>query len=390
MSRIRRFRSDILAIVALFALALLWFSPVLLPSIFDRTLLPFDNLYTFEPWRSMQPGLVAQNGLLSDLVLENAVWKLHIRQALADGQFPLWNPQIFTGLPFLAAGQASTFYPLSLLFYILPLDIAYGWFTALQIGLAGMNMYLFGRIIGLHKAAAFFSGLVFMFSGFLIVSVVFTMFIAAVVWLPLLLAVIEWIIRKQEQKGAAPFSPIPYVVIGSAIIGVMILAGHPELIYYTLLVSGAYSFVRLLVAWWGIARTQNEEQRSVETDSVEAASGSRSSFFTILRLALWLLVMVVLGVALGGVQLIPLLELVPMNFQRDRPAWRRCESGPGQHDMYSPSRCPMFLAVPAITPTSTSGPGNGRRQWSMHSASLSTPFSGVSKTMSRAATIWGL
>ena len=40
-----------------------------------------------------------------------------------------------------------------------------------------------------------------MFSGFLIVSVVFTMFLAAVPWLPLLLAVIEWIIRKQEEKG---------------------------------------------------------------------------------------------------------------------------------------------------------------------------------------------
>lgn len=38
----------------------------------------------------------------------NTVWKLHIRRTLAEGQLPLWNPQIFTGLPFLAAGQAST------------------------------------------------------------------------------------------------------------------------------------------------------------------------------------------------------------------------------------------------------------------------------------------
>ena len=77
-----------------------------------------------------------------------------------------------------------------------------------------------------------------MFSGFLIVSVVFTMFIAAAVWLPLLLALIEIIIRKQEAKGDQSFHPIPYVAAGAAVIGVMMLAGHPELIYYTLLVAG--------------------------------------------------------------------------------------------------------------------------------------------------------
>jgi hypothetical protein len=51
---------------------------VLAPGLTHATLLPFDNLYTFEPWRSLQPGLIPHNELLSDLVLENAVWKAHI------------------------------------------------------------------------------------------------------------------------------------------------------------------------------------------------------------------------------------------------------------------------------------------------------------------------
>ena len=316
MSRIRRVRSDIFAILALFGLALLWFAPVLLPPLLGKTLLPFDNLYAFAPWRSLQPGLIPHNGLLSDLVLENAVWKLHIRNAFADHQLPLWNPQIFTGLPFLAAGQSSVFYPLSLLFYILPLELAYGWFTALQIGLAGANMYIFARVLRLRIPAALFSGIVFMFSGFLIASVVFTMFIAAVVWLPLLLAVIEWMIRKQEEKGATSYSPIPYVVVGALIVGVMILAGHPELIYYTLLVASAYSVVRLLAAWRVIGRTKTKERISENFANQGNSSGVRSSFFVLLRLAIWLLVMVFLGVALGAIQLIPLLELVPMNFRQ--------------------------------------------------------------------------
>ena len=72
-----------------------------------------------------------------------------------------------------------------------------------RLALAGINLYLFGRVLGLRRIPALYAGVVYMFSGFLIVSVVFTMFLAAVPWLPLLLAVIEFIIRKQEEKGVA-------------------------------------------------------------------------------------------------------------------------------------------------------------------------------------------
>ena len=317
MKRLYQHRSDLLALLTLFLLALVWFAPVLFPAWTGATLLPFDNLASFEPWRTLHPGLIPHNNLLSDLVLENAVWKLHIRRTLAEGQLPLWNPQIFTGLPFLAAGQASTFYPLNLLFYFLPLDVAYGWFTALQIALAGMNMYALGRVLRLRPLAALFSGVVFMFSGFLIVSVVFTMFVAAAVWLPLLLAVIEIIIRKQEEKGVQSFHPIPYVAMGVAIIGVMILAGHPELIYYTLLVAGAYSLVRLLIAWRHIEKSK--EQGSTP----HSAFRIPHSALRILKLSAWLLLMVVLGVAAGGIQLLPLIELLPLNFRQGSASYQQ-------------------------------------------------------------------
>jgi O-antigen/teichoic acid export membrane protein len=301
-ARLVHHRADLWALLILLLLPLLWFAPVLLPQLSGRTLLPFDNLYSFEPWRSLQPHLVPHNLLLSDLVLENAVWKQHIRQTLTDGQLPLWNPHIFTGLPFLAAGQASTFYPLSLLFYVLPLEMAYGWFTALQIALAGMGMYAWARTLGLRPAAALGGGVVYMFSGFLIASVVFTMFVAAAAWLPWVLAVIEWTIRKQEQKGIHGYNPLPYVAAGAIALGVMILAGHPELIYYTLLVSGAYTLVRLAVAWrWIAARADRGLGRPLTR--------------RLLGLAVWLLGMAGLGVALGGVQLLPLLELLPLNFR---------------------------------------------------------------------------
>ncbi|MBP7961098.1 MAG: polysaccharide biosynthesis C-terminal domain-containing protein [Caldilineaceae bacterium] len=311
MNRLKRFRGDILSLAVLIVLPLLWFGPVLFPGWGGSTLLPFDNLYSFEPFRSMLPGLVPHNNLLSDLVLENFEWKLHIQRAFAAGQIPLWNPDIFTGIPFFAAGQASVAYPLSLLFYIFPIEAAYGWFTALQLAIAGINMYIFGRVLRLRPVAALFVGLVFMFSGFMIVSVVFTMVIAAASWLPLVLAVIELIIRKQEEKGVESFRPIPYVIVGAAAIGVMTLAGHPEFFYYTLLVSGMYAAVRLGLAWGEIKakgkRQSAKGKRGGQSDSPFA--------IRIVKLAGWLLVMAGLGIALGAVQLIPLYELVTLNFR---------------------------------------------------------------------------
>ena len=259
MHRLRPFRSDLISLLLLILLPLLWFGPVLFTG---QTLLPYDNVYTFEPWKSLQPGLIPYNNLLSDLVLENAVWKLHIQRALAGGEIPLWNPQIFTGVPFLAAGQSSALYPLSILFYLLPLDAAYGWFTALQLAIAGINLYLLGRVLGLRPVAALYGGVVFQFSGFLIVSVVFSMVLAAAVWLPLLLAILEYIIRKQEEKGASSFRPIPYVIAGAAVIGLVALAGHPEFFYYTLLVAGMYSAARLVIAWRRISTQRRKEAKA--------------------------------------------------------------------------------------------------------------------------------
>jgi len=330
MALSRRFRPDLLALLLLLLLPLLWFGPVLFTG---KTLLPYDNLYTFEPWRSLQPGpvgealepLIPHNNLLSDLVLENAVWKLHIQRTLAGGEIPLWNPQIFTGVPFLAAGQSSALYPLSILFYLLPLEAAYGWFTALQLVIAGISMYVLGRVLRLRPVAALYAGVVFQFSGFLIVSVVFSMVIAAASWLPLLLAIIEQIIRKQEEKGTASFQPIPYIIAGAGVIGVVALAGHPEFFYYTLLVAGMYSAARLGIAWRRIS-TQKDDGGRQTTDSASRPSPLAPriphSATRILKLSVWLLVLALLGIASGAVQILPLFELVSLNFREGSASYQ--------------------------------------------------------------------
>jgi O-antigen/teichoic acid export membrane protein len=285
-------RQDVLAALVLLLLPLLLFWSV---TVGPNTLLPVDNLFAYEPWVSYKESLgvgLPQNQLLSDLILENYVWKKFIRESIAAGQLPLWNPYILSGQPFLANGQHSALYPFSLLFYILPLSKAYGWFTVSQLWLAGLGMYIFLRTLRVTRLGALIGGITYSLSAFFIVSVVFTMIIAGAAWLPLILALIEIIIRKQEEKGLQGYSPIPYVVAGALLLGAQTLAGHVEITYYVLLVSGYYALCRLLILW----RRQATARFA-------------------LRLAGWLLVTVFLGLCLGLVQLGPMYEVVTQNFR---------------------------------------------------------------------------
>ncbi len=290
--RVRIARQDVLIALIFFILPLLLFGPVTLGS---RTLLPTDNLFVGEPWASFADEFAVSrphNALLSDLILENYVWKRFIVQSIQTRSIPLWDPYLFAGHPFLANGQHSALYPFSLIFYIMPLTRAYGWFTVVQFWLAGLFTYIFLRVLGANRLGGLVGGITYQLSGFFVVSVVFTMIIAAAVWLPLLLAMIEIVIRKQEEKGPVVYYPVPYIVAGSFILGIQILAGHIEITYYVLLVSGFYALCRLIILWrrqrvWGPA----------------------------LRMGGWLLGMIMLGLGLGTVQFIPLYEVASQNFR---------------------------------------------------------------------------
>ncbi|MBI3762214.1 MAG: oligosaccharide flippase family protein [Chloroflexi bacterium] len=257
-----------------------------------RTLIPADNLFNFEPWRSAadQFGVTTpHNELLSDLLLENYAWKRFIVESLRHKEIPLWNPYLFAGVPFLAAGQHSALYPFSIVFYILPLSRAYGVFIVSQFFLAGAFTYLFLRSLRLGRLPALLGAMTYELSLFMVVSVVFPMIVAGAVWLPLFLTGIEWVIVQRPALGRP--ASLPWLGLGAVALGCAALAGHPEVLYYTLLIGGAYSLWRL----FSPPPTPNPR--------------------TLVRPVLYLLAIVLIGLGLGGVQLIPLVEAVRGNFR---------------------------------------------------------------------------
>ncbi len=286
-------RREWLILLGLFLLPVLYFAPVIFGGL---VLVPFDNLFRFPPWSAFaaQFGItIPHNELISDLVLENYVWKKFIVDSLRTREIPLWNPYLFAGVPFLAAGQHSALYPFSILFYILPIDRAFGYFTALQLAIAALSMYAFTRVLGLSRFPSAFSGIVYAFSGFMIVSTTFPMVSATVAWLPGILACIELALRTNEARRRTLSA-----LIGAILIGVQFLAGHAEFSIYNLLVGGLFALWRgagLMLKWKSTPRERKP-----------------GWFWT--RFAA-LASMVVIGVVLGSVQLVPLYELVQGNFR---------------------------------------------------------------------------
>ncbi len=285
----RRRLPDLICLFVLFALPLMVFWP---QTAGGRTLIPTENLYQYEPYATyrevVKAPAVAHNHLVSDLILENYIWKQFARQQLAQGEVPLWNPHQFAGIPFLAAGQHSALYPVSILYYALELPAAYGWYTVVNLWLAGAMMLGFVRALGLSHAAGMLAAIVYQLCGFVLASVVFQMMIGGFVWLPLMLWMIEWIIHRPARTRQA-------VIVGAVALGLNILAGHAEITIYTLFISGYYAAFRLAGAVW--------PQRRWRWGLARGAA---------------LVAMIALGLGLGAVQLIPLFEFVQTNWRAER------------------------------------------------------------------------
>jgi O-antigen/teichoic acid export membrane protein len=305
---IRKRLPDLGVLTLLLLLPLLLYAPVALGS---KTLLPVDNLFLFEPYREAADDLgvgYPHNHLVSDLILQNYAWKHFIVESIRNDEvsltdrLPLWDPTIFAGHPFLANGQHSALYPLSIVFYVLPLWRAYGVFAWLQLGLAGVFTYIFARVLGLRRLGGLIAGITFQLSGFMVVSSVpHPMIVAAASWLPLILAMVELIVQQRPALGQRP-ATLPWALLGALALGCQMLVGHGENTLFVLLVTGVY------IAW----RLAHTVARSPQTEGVSKLANAAKS---LTRPALWLAVMLILGLALGAVQFVPMVEVVSTSFR---------------------------------------------------------------------------
>lgn len=201
-------------------------------------------------------------------------------QVRSGNGMPLWNPFVYSGLPYLGILPGPALYPTSLLYLALPLFRAIGWTYALHMFLSGVFAYYAAREFRLDKWAAVVSGLAFMFAGY-VVSTIYgghdsRMFV--MVLTPLVFGLVERGFRTERLS--------PFLAAGLAV-GCQLLSPHAQLMYFSSLSVSLYALYRLV----------DRYRRAGDLRPLARPAGGLVLTFAI-------------GAAVGAVQALPTLDMM--------------------------------------------------------------------------------
>ncbi|HSU93509.1 MAG TPA: hypothetical protein VLI43_07345, partial [Gemmatimonadaceae bacterium] len=199
------------------------------------------------------------------------------------GSFPLWNPYIYGGLPYVAAMHGDIFYPTFLLRMIMPTDVAMTVGFMVHIFLAGLFTYFFLRAWGLGFYPALLGGLAYMMGG-PIASYVSPghdgkLFVSALTPLAL------WMLVRGIRDGRLWAFGVLALATGLAV-----LSPHPQLLQYDLLLSGAFALF--------LAFSAGDRDVALPRGTALARLGLSAAA-------------VAIGMLIGAVQYLPVMEYVP-------------------------------------------------------------------------------
>lgn len=188
-------------------------------------LLLFVPLAALAWWKPLLSGRALFYDVLYKLFLPNQEF---LRQSIRSGTFPLWNPYIYSGVPFAANMQSAVFYPFTYVYLLLDYRWMLVFNTVAHTALAGIFMYLFARELGRSRTGAVVSGLAYSLNGNFLLRYAFPSHFNSYVWLPLLLLACA----KRDLKLWKAW------LLGGIAISLQLFAGHPQFLLYGLVISG--------------------------------------------------------------------------------------------------------------------------------------------------------
>jgi hypothetical protein len=201
-------------------------------------------------------------------------WLDYARDLVRSGRLPLWNPYSFAGSSFVADPQPALFYPPTWLALVLPATQAIGWLLALHVWWMAVGATGWLRATGASWGGALGGAAVLAFSGYTFARIQAGHLgvIAVGAWLPWAL----WALRRL----VLPAGRRRVLAIGALPVAMALLAGHVATFFYIALVLAAYA---AYLAW---------------------GRGAGRRYLGSAAL------MGLLGVLLGGIQLLPSLQLI--------------------------------------------------------------------------------
>jgi hypothetical protein len=241
-------------------------------------------------------------------------------ESLRAGRIPLWNPNLFTGAPFLANPQAAVFYLPNWLLWPISPERALGFALVLHVALAAVGTLVFSRVsfkTGWPGAST--AGAAFAFGGYFAAQAGHINQVSTVAWLPwLLLALDRAVCGDRRGLWAAPI-----------ITALMLLAGHPQALYMSLVFSLAF------VVLAGASTVAAPNSRRVVTGIGRA-------------LSVWL-VCICFGTVLAAVQVLPTLQLSRHGIRSGGLSLYEAASFSLPREEFLSAVLPTFVELPSST-----------------------------------------
>ncbi len=206
--------------ILIILLAVFFYDVIFLGKTFKATTAAAQALsYGVYGQKNNRPAFIPVNGTDASLLEEPTLE--FIKTWLKKGILPLWNPHQACGFPLIGMLEVGIFFPLNALIYLLPQ--LYGWDALIlaRFFLAGFLMYWFMRTLRFDRIPSLVSGIVFMFTGPMVLLQYW--FANVDIITPLLFLCLERLIR----------SPTPRHLSFTALaVGLTFFGGHPEHIFF--------------------------------------------------------------------------------------------------------------------------------------------------------------
>lgn len=205
---------------------------------------PFRDLYA----KDYPRGIPFKNSLITDPVREQYPWRKLVVDAFKKFDLPLWNPYSLAGVPLLANFQSAAFYPLNILFFALPLSMAWSFLIVLQPLLAGIFLYLYLTNLKLSRESSILGAITFSFSGFFTAWLEWGTILHTALWLPLILLSIDKLASSSKHRNVILWSSVYLFSFVSSF-----FAGHLQTFFYLFIISIVYLSAR----WFQYGRKTN-------------------------------------------------------------------------------------------------------------------------------------
>lgn len=153
---------------------------------------------------------------------------------IRSGFVPLWNPDIFSGTPFMASAQVGLLFPLNWFYLVFSPINATNLMVISSYMVAALGAYLFARRSGASVTGAVITSLVWQWGGHLIGQIAHINIVHTAALLP-------WVLWSVECYAATGTNRRGVLI--AALVAIQLFAGHHQTFVYSLMLVTAYGLV---------------------------------------------------------------------------------------------------------------------------------------------------